>query len=50
MTRYRIKMPVLTHVECVHCGQLDTAYWSDFGAEQPCVNCDAPPIDLIRSN
>ena len=43
-----VKMPQLVNVKCDICGYLDQAYWSEFGAEQPCLACDASPIDLIR--
>lgn len=43
-----IKMPILVNVECLSCGDIDFANWSDFGSEQPCLSCDAPAIDLVR--
>ena len=44
-----MKMPTLTQVTCLSCGEIDQAFWGDFGSEQPCLNCDAPAIDLVRS-
>ena len=43
-----IKMPQLTNVICLNCNATDQAYWSDFGSEQSCLNCDAPAVNLIK--
>ena len=43
-----MKMPTLTQVVCVSCGVKDEAHWGDYGAEQSCLNCDAPAVDLVR--
>ena len=43
-----MKMPTLTQVVCVSCSTQDKVYWGEYGAEQSCLNCDAPAVDLIR--
>ena len=41
-------MPIQVSVICVQCGYKDEAMWSDYGSEQPCLNCDAPNVDLVK--
>jgi hypothetical protein len=41
-------MPKQVNVECEECGYADEAMWSDFGSEQPCLNCDAAPTSLVK--
>ena len=43
-----IQMPKLVDVKCNECGATDQAWWSEFGSEQPCLNCDTPAVNLIR--
>lgn len=44
-----IKMPTLTNVICLGCGYKDQAWWSEFGSEQPCLNCDAPNVYVVKA-
>jgi hypothetical protein len=37
----------LKKVICSICKNVDEAWWSDFGAEQPCLNCAAAPVELV---
>ena len=37
----------LQKVICNICENVDEAWWSDFGAEQPCLNCAAAPVELV---
>lgn len=39
-------MPKIVKVKCSLCGGTDEAVWSDYGAEQPCFNCDAAAVYL----
>lgn len=43
-----IKMPKVEQVICLNCNASDLANWSDFGAEQPCLNCDSAPVYLVK--
>ena len=43
-----IKMPILVNVKCDKCGWDDEVYFSEYGAEQSCFNCDAAPIYLSK--
>jgi hypothetical protein len=43
-----IKMPVLVEVICTECSATDEAWWSVFGAEQPCLNCNIAPAFLKK--
>jgi len=38
----------IVEVICLDCNSKDVANWSDFGAEQPCLNCDAPAVNLVK--
>ena len=38
----------IVKVQCEVCGMTDESVWSEYGAEQPCLNCDAAPMDLVR--
>lgn len=44
-----VKMPQLTNVICLDCNTTDQAFWSDFGSEQPCLNCNAPAVNLVKA-
>lgn len=44
-----IKMPTVKKVICLNCGTSDLANWSDFGSEQPCLNCDSAPVYLVEA-
>jgi hypothetical protein len=43
-----IQMPKLVQVICDECDYRDQAYWSQFGAQQPCLMCDAAPVYLSK--
>lgn len=43
-----IKMPIIAEVICLSCGATDQANWSDYGAEQSCLSCDAPAVNLVK--
>lgn len=43
-----IKLPQLVKVVCHNCETQDEVYWGQYGAEQACDNCDAPPICLVK--
>jgi hypothetical protein len=39
----------LVKVICLDCSAKDVANWSNFGAEQSCLNCDAPAVNLVKA-
>ncbi len=41
-------MNKVVNVICLDCNVKDVANWSDFGAEQSCLYCDAPAVNLIK--
>jgi len=41
-------MPKVVKVQCDSCGATDVANWSQYGAEQPCLTCDAAPVYLAK--
>ncbi len=41
-------MPKQVSVKCEECGYQDEAMWSDYGSEQPCLNCDAANVHLVK--
>ena len=41
-------MNKVMNVICLDCNVKDVANWSDFGAEQSCLNCDAPAVYLVK--
>lgn len=40
----------LVDIQCAECGEIDQVYWGEFGSENPCPVCDAPPTELFRIN
>jgi hypothetical protein len=44
-----IKMPKLVKVKCLNCGANDQANWNQFGADQPCLNCDSAAVYLVKA-
>lgn len=40
-------MPTIERVICLSCGVVDEVNWGEFGAEQPCLECDAPAVHLV---
>jgi hypothetical protein len=38
----------IANIICLDCNAKDVANWSDFGAEQSCLNCDAPAVNLVK--
>ena len=43
-----INMPVLVKAICDNCQTQDEVYWGEYGSEQTCFNCDAPPISFTK--
>jgi hypothetical protein len=41
-------MNKVVNVICLDCNVKDVANWNDFGAEQSCLYCDAPAVNLIK--
>jgi hypothetical protein len=45
-----IKLPKTVSVICLECNTELETHWSEFGAIEPCFNCDAAPIYLIKKS
>lgn len=43
-----IKMPKLVKAICENCKTEDEVYWGQYGSEQSCLNCDAPPMSFVK--
>jgi hypothetical protein len=44
----KIWMPTVEDVVCQECNELQQILWGKFGAELPCINCDAAPVFLAK--
>jgi hypothetical protein len=43
-----IKMPKVSYGKCMECQVAAEYYFSEFGSNEPCINCDASPINIIK--
>jgi hypothetical protein len=43
-------MSNLVDVQCAECGEIDQAFWGEFGAESDCPVCRASSVELFRIN
>jgi hypothetical protein len=43
-----IKMPKVSYGKCQECQVAAEYYFSEFGSNEPCINCDASPSTIIK--
>jgi ribosomal protein S27E len=42
-------MAKIVKVTCKNCGLIQEAVYSQYGAEFPCIECDAAPVYLVAA-
>lgn len=42
------EMPTYKTAQCAACGDVAEYAFGPYGSEEPCINCDAAPVQLIE--
>ena len=43
-----IKMPNVSFGKCIDCNTAAEYYFSEYGAEESCINCGSAPVNIIK--